>query len=195
MGTNLSTTQPARSAAPGYFVPSQPEAPSAGAPLALGSNERCDVGRAAPTWARVVPDARPCNSWRSKRSEGAIGVGIAHPRLGTSRGHAGCRPVDDPTSPKRSAGISPVENAATGVGRTTVKAAQRGPASSPTRGRATLGSRDAAQHRCRPVSAQPTIRLASPHLPPKTVSVNGRRARGPRSRSASPASAVEGSPG
>ncbi|HAN97357.1 MAG TPA: hypothetical protein DCQ98_07975, partial [Planctomycetaceae bacterium] len=37
----------------------------------------------APTWARVVPDARPCDIERSRSSEGAIGVAAASPRLGT----------------------------------------------------------------------------------------------------------------
>ncbi|HRF02245.1 MAG TPA: hypothetical protein PLI18_17140, partial [Pirellulaceae bacterium] len=47
-----------------------------------------------------------------------FGVDIAHPRLGTSRGHNGREPVDDPSSPKRR-DKPRQETAATGVGRST----------------------------------------------------------------------------
>src|SRR5690606_33170227 len=47
---------------------------------------RAHVNRLAIAWARVVPDARPCDTGCSKDVESAFDVVIARPQLGTRPG-------------------------------------------------------------------------------------------------------------
>ncbi|HAN98950.1 MAG TPA: hypothetical protein DCQ98_16630 [Planctomycetaceae bacterium] len=73
---------------------------SAQGPICPESPFRSKTSFGARVWARVVLDARPSDLRGRTELRSSIGVAIALPRLGTSRGHSGCRPRQQPNQPE-----------------------------------------------------------------------------------------------